>query len=245
MFRYLRAGAIAGALGGLALALFLLVAGESTIDDAIALEDAQRAHEHVGDRPSTRATDEVFTRGEQKLGGALGTVLAGVSFGCVFGIVFAAVRHRLPGRDDWQRALWLGGAAWLSVHLVPALKYPPNPPAVGNPDTVGERTMQYLLMIGVAIAALALAWRIAIALHALAAHVRLPVAGAAWFAVVIVAMVVFPPEPDEVNAPAQLVWHFREKALAGSAVSWAVTACVFGTLLIRAARPALEPALEA
>lgn len=160
MTTYLRTGAIAGAVGGLVLALFLIFVGELSVDDAIALEEASFAHEQVDER-ATHATDEIFTRGEQKVGGAFGTVLVGVAFGLVFGVVFAANRHRLPGRDDWQRALRLAAAAWLTIHLIPALKYPPNPPAVGNPGTVGDRTLHYVLMIEVSICALLLATRLA------------------------------------------------------------------------------------
>ena len=42
-----------------------------------------------------------------------------------------------------------------AVTVAPWLKYPPNPPAVGDPDTVGERERLYVLMI--VLAALALA----------------------------------------------------------------------------------------
>ncbi|NED84840.1 CbtA family protein, partial [Streptomyces sp. SID11233] len=34
-----------------------------------------------------------------------------------------------------------------AVYLVPFLKYPANPPAVGNPDTIGKRTALYGLMM--------------------------------------------------------------------------------------------------
>jgi magnesium-transporting ATPase (P-type) len=43
------------------------------------------------------------------------------------------------------------------MSLMPGLKYPPNPPAVGNPETIGYRTGLYfvmmLLSIGIVIAA--------------------------------------------------------------------------------------------
>ena len=37
--------------------------------------------------------------------------------------------------------------ALLAVYLVPFLKYPANPPAVGDPDTLGKRTTLYFLMM--------------------------------------------------------------------------------------------------
>jgi len=38
-------------------------------------------------------------------------------------------------------------AAFITIALVPMLKYPANPPAVGNPDTIGPRTGLYLSML--------------------------------------------------------------------------------------------------
>lgn len=236
MTTYLRTGAIAGAVGGLVLALFLVFVGESSVDDAIALEEAASAHADAGNTHG--AEEALFSRGEQKVGGALGTVLVGVAFGLVFGVVFAANRHRLPGRDDWQRALWLAAAAWLTIHLVPALKYPPNPPAVGNPDTVGDRSLHYVLMIGVSICALLLATRLSAFLRerGWAQHLRLTAAAGVWFAVVAIALATFPPNPDAVTVPAQLIWHFRIKSLSGSLVSWMVIGAAFGSLLLFADR---------
>lgn len=235
MIRYLRTGALAGAVGGLVLAVFLLVVGESTIDDAIAREERLAA-----DAGDAQADSAPFTRDEQKLGGALGSVLVGVAFGAVFGVVFAALRHQLPGVDDWQRSLWLSSAAWLSVHLVPALKYPPNPPSVGDPDTVGDRTLRYLLLVAFSVAALRLAWGVATTLRerGIARHLRLPTAAIAWFALIAIALSAMPTNPDAVSAPAQLVWHFRLKSLSGSLVSWTVIGAAFGSLLLLSAKRA-------
>src|SRR2546425_10940275 len=100
MTRYLRLGALAGAAGGLAMAIVLRVLGEPSIGDAIALE---RAH-----LPAGGAHKELFTRGVQQAGGMTAAVVYGVAIGLVFALVFAAVRHRLASRDDWRRSPLLG-----------------------------------------------------------------------------------------------------------------------------------------
>lgn len=229
MANYLRSGAAAGAIGGLVLALFLLVVAEPTIDAAVAAEATAEGFSHDD------ADSAPFTRSEQKAGGALGALLVGVAFGAIFGVTFAALRHRLPGTDDWARAMWLGGAAWVTVHLVPALKYPPNPPGLSDGGTVGDRTVQFLLLVGVAIGALALAWRAAIALRRWPIHLRMPVAAATWLVIVAVALAVFPARHLDASAPAQLVWDFRLRSLSGSCLSWASMSCAFGLLLQRSA----------
>ena len=45
----------------------------------------------------------------------------------------------------------IAGAALLTVYIVPFLKYPANPPAVGNPDTIGERTALFFLMVALSV----------------------------------------------------------------------------------------------
>jgi len=135
MTRFLKLGALAGLVGGIALALFLRFVGEGPIGDAIALEQ-QQAHAHDG----STAHEELFSRAAQQLGGMLGAAVYGVCIGAVFVVVFALVRHRLQAKDDWRRAVTTAAVAFTTVSLAPFLKYPANPPAVGALDTIGRRT---------------------------------------------------------------------------------------------------------
>ena len=74
----------------------------------------------------------------QKGGEIVAGAILGMSIGALFGIVFAYSRDSLPGHNNnnKKKALILGGIMFLVLFLVPALKYPANPPAVGNPDTI-------------------------------------------------------------------------------------------------------------
>jgi len=49
----------------------------------------------------------------------------------------------------------LGG--FVAIALVPDLKYPANPPSVGNPETIGIRTELFFVMLVISVAALVLA----------------------------------------------------------------------------------------
>ena len=230
MSRMLRFGALAGLAGGLAMALFLLLVGEKSISDAIALEDAA-AH------AAGESHDALFDRGTQLAGGFVGSALAGVLLGLVLAVVLAAVRHRLAARDDWRRAVLVAFAGFVTIALVPALKYPANPPAVGDPDTIGRRTTLYVIMLAWSILSAWGGWRLSLWLRERQAadHLRLTAAAALFVVLVAVGFVVLPGTPDEVTAPATLVWRFRVAALGGAAVLWGVAGTVLGTLLLRRA----------
>jgi len=232
MTRYLRLGAVAGAAGGLIMAVVLRVLGEPSIGDAIAIEKA-----HM---PAGTAHKELFSRGVQQVGGMAAAIVYGVAIGLVFAIVFAAVRHRLATRDDWRRSTLLGVVGFVTMYAVTFLKYPPNPPAVGNPDTINERTILYLALVGWSIVASWAAWRMHRWLRArgVVEHQRLPVTALTYVALITVAFVLLPGNPDAIGAPATLVWRFRIASLGGAAAYWSVLGLAFGWLCVRA--PARE-----
>ena len=224
MKRLLKAGAVGGAAGGFALALFLRLVGEGSIGEAVALE-----------RSRSGVHQEMFSRGTQQLGGMIGSVVYGVCIGLIVAVGFAAVRHRLRATDDWRRSLTMAAAGFVAISLVPFLKYPANPPAVGDPDTIGQRTALYLLMLGLSIVALWAAWRMWTwaAQRGWDEQRRLPAALAVWGGVVGAGYALLPSSPDPVTAPANLIWHFRVASLSGAAVYWTVLGLVMGTVLAR------------
>ncbi|MDP9071763.1 MAG: CbtA family protein [Actinomycetota bacterium] len=223
MFRYVRHGALAGVAGGAATALFLLLVGQRSINEAIA---AERAAGHGG--------DALFSRGVQQAGGALGAVLVGAALGSALAVVFAAVRHRLAGRDDFDRSVRLGAAAFVTVFLVPFLKYPANPPAVGDPTTAGRRAALYLVALSWSVVAAWAAWRLRRWLSAEGRPARLNQAAAVamWLTLVGLGFAILPGSPDPVTLPASLIWRFRLASAGGQALFWAVTACAFGWLCL-------------
>ena len=77
----------------------------------------------------------------------------GLAIGGLFALAFAAVYGRVGRASPARTALWLAAAAYVVVFLVPFIKYPSNPPAVGNPDTIGRRTLLYVCMIVISLLA--------------------------------------------------------------------------------------------
>jgi len=208
--------------------------GERSIGQAIELENQAAAQRH-------ELHHDLFSRGVQQFGGALGALLYGLFLGVVFAVVFAAVRHRLAGPDDARRSARLAAAGFVALFLVPFCKYPANPPAVGDPATITRRTVLYLVVLAWSVVALWGAWRLARWLAAASSSAAEPAragaALAAYCALVAVAYVGLPGPPDPVTAPATLVWRFRLATVGGAALLWAVLGLTFGALALRSPRP--------
>lgn len=228
MTRILRNGILAGLAAGACLAVVLAAFGEAVIGRAVRLEEA------VG---GGGAGQETFARPVQQLGGALGALLYGAVLGIVFAAVFAAVRHRLPARTDFRRAVLLAAAGWLGAVAVPFVLYPPNPPGVGDPATITERTAAYLVALAWGLAAVAVTARLAGDLRARgwSEPAWVAASGGCFIALVVLAGAVLPAPAPVGGLPADLVWSFRLRSLAGTTASWAVLGLAFGALPVVAA----------
>lgn len=225
MLSYCKHGLLAGMAGGGAMALFLLAIGERSIRDALEIEVQRSAGEDGV---------EMFSRGTQLAGGSLALLLYGAMVGVIFGVVFAAIRHRSRLRSDFERAIGLATVGFATIVLIPALKYPANPPAVGNHDTVDQRTAAYLTLVALSVIASFAAWRVSRWLRArgVADHLRVPAVAVGYLAAIAAAYVVWPGNPDEIGVPATLIWRFRIAAVGGAATLWAVLGVTFGWLCL-------------
>ncbi|HUH08608.1 MAG TPA: CbtA family protein, partial [Egibacteraceae bacterium] len=217
-------------LGGLA-------AGESSLSAAIALEEAASAaddHRHDG-----AAGGWGFTRGQQQAGLVAGTVLLGAAIGAVFGVAFAWSRGRLNG-DAWARSLKLGAVAVAAIVVLPALKYPANPPGIGDPATVGARTALYLGVgiLGLLLAAAAWTGARQLAGTRLSRPARQAIVGTVTLlgAAAMLSSLPALPVVDEVGMPGELLWSFRLGAMATQVTLYGGTAAALGLLSARAER---------
>jgi peptidoglycan/LPS O-acetylase OafA/YrhL len=196
-------GMLAGLAAGILAFVFGKVFGEPNIDKAIALEG-----------PSGEAP--LVSRGAQSTPGLLtGTVFYATALGGIFALVFAAAWNRTIKATPRRTAAILAAVGFVVIFLMPFLKYPSNPPAVGDPATIGERTQLFFLMVGISVAAAIAALR----LRRVAAFVVL---------VAIAGLVM--PAVNEVpdGFPADLLWNFRLATVGIHAVIWATLGLVFG-----------------
>lgn len=245
---YLRRGMAAGLLAGLLAGLFAFVTGEPLLDRAIGLEEskyqegqASAAHGDDG-HMSGGDGEEIFSRSTQKVGLFVATGLSGTFVGGLFGLAFAYLRGRLATGSDWTRSLSLAAAIFVGAALIPFLKYPANPPTVGDPATIGARTDAYFAMVGLSLLAILGAWYASRRLRerGVSAPVRQMAVGLGLVIVVAALFVGLPAATDPGNFPAGLLWSFRISSLGTQLVLWAGLGVVFGLLCERANRRKLN-----
>lgn len=231
LLRVMGRGAVAGALAGLLSAVVSFVLGEPSVRRAIALEEAAAhaagKHEHA----------EVFSRAAQQGALFVVSILAGLAIGILFGLVYGLVYRQDPDADSWRRATGLAAAVMVGVAVIPFVRYPANPPAVGDPGTVDARTTAYLAAILVGIAAVVAAGQLSGWLAG--RGVRVSLRQLAMLAVVVIGLAatwLLPNNPDTVAAPADLIWDFRLASLTALAVLWLSLGATFGLLGERAER---------
>ncbi|MGQ0520644.1 MAG: CbtA family protein [Actinomycetota bacterium] len=230
---YILRGLLAGAIAGAAAFGFARAVGEPQIARAIALEEASaRLHGDAG------GPEVVSRRVQTTFGLATGLLVTGAALGGLFSLAFAGAYRRLSEAGPRVTSLAIAGAAFVAVFLVPFLKYPGNPPAVGDPATIGRRTALYFVLIAFSLAGLAasIAWRRRLLARVSAWNASL-IAVAAYLSLVAVAYVVLPGF-DEVapGFPASLLWRFRVANLGIQAVLWAAIGLAFGALTERSER---------
>lgn len=245
VFSLIKRGLLAGVLAGLVAGLFAFFVGEPLVQDAIDIEEAKSASASLTP-VLAHVSDWGVSRSEQRGGLFLGTILYGAGIGTLFALGFAICRGRLESRDDWQLATRLAAVLFAAVVIVPFLKYPANPPAVGDPGTIGDRTWQYLAMVAGGVVAFWAAVRVR-ARVADDLPWKRPLAGAGTFVALAAVLYLGMPDLDEVPAdfPATLLWEFRLSSLGTQAVLWATLGVTFGVLSLRAARTQAPSAIAA
>lgn len=244
----LRNGLIAGGLAGLASGLFSLLLAEPLMDRAIELEEKSAgAHQHShGATPAPAEAEELFSRGTQHMGLLVTAVVVGLAVGVFYALAQLLVhRASTPVHRPWERALTMAGAGFLALSFLPALRYPANPPGVGDSGTVTDRQSMWLgaLLIGVLGMLLAQQVHTRLARAGHGAPVR-QLAVSATVVATLAVMFLLPGNPDPVPVPPGLLWDFRLLSLASHVLMWATLGAVFGALGLRAAKSAeaAEPA---
>ncbi|MFI8910418.1 CbtA family protein [Streptomyces sp. NPDC053513] len=247
-------GMLAGLIAGLFAFAVAYAVGEPPVNGAIAVEEAKAAGEapaghgshagHGGGTVAVEAAEEeeegISRSAQSTFGLATGVLVYGVALGGIASLAFSFALGRVGRFSPRATAALTAAAAFATVYLVPFLKYPATPPAVGNPDTIGKRTTLFFLMILLSvllgIAALIAGRRLAPRLGNWNATLA---AGVGFVVVTAVAFAVLPDNEDAVATgfPAGLLWEFRLASLAVQAVLWAVFGIVFGVLAQKTLAP--------
>ncbi|PZS17517.1 MAG: hypothetical protein DLM57_08230 [Pseudonocardiales bacterium] len=227
---YLVRGMLAGVLAGLLALIFAKVFGEPWVGRAIAFESTRNAAAGVpeGHAPVSRTV-------QSTLGLGVGVLVFGAVIGGLYGLVCAISQGRLGSLRPRGNAMLVAALGFLSLGLVPFLKYPPNPPSVGHADTLDRRTVLYF---GIIAAAVALTLGCVVLARWLAARhdswTSVLVALGAFVVVTALVMIVLP-GINEVpgNFPAVTLFRFRLASLGVNLVLWTALGLGFGWLTQR------------
>ena len=240
-------GMLVGVVAGLLSFGFLKVFGEPQVDRAIAFEtqmDEAKAEAKVQAdlakgivTPKEIPEPEIFSRSVQSgIGLLTGVTVYSAAFGGLFALAFAFVHGRVGNLGARSTSALLAGAALLTIYIVPNLKYPANPPSVGEPETIQIRTVLYFSMIAISMAAMIPAVIIRNRLvRRLGAWDATIIAGAAYLLVVL-ALGFALPAVNEVpeGFPAAMLWQFRLSSLGAQLILWTTLGLGFGALTARA-----------
>jgi hypothetical protein len=226
--RIIARGLLAGAVASVAAFVFARTFVEPVIARAIAFEEAQEAgHEHGV---------ELFTRGVQaNIGMGFGVLAFGVAMGALFAVAYCVSYGHLGTLSPRVLSVVLAAGMFLSLYVVPLLKYPANPPAVGLDETIRQRTLLYLMMVVLSavllVAAVWLGRRLVERFDAWSATL---IAAAAYVVAVAIVMLALP-TIDETpgDFPADVLYDFRLYSLGTQFVLWAIIAVMFGSMAHR------------
>jgi predicted cobalt transporter CbtA len=252
-------GMLAGLVAGFLAFGIAKVFGEPQVDLAIAFEEqhakieaakrqqdqfAAKQHEMVasqGDNPAGEEEELVSRRVQSTIGLLTAVVVYGAAMGGLFALTFAFLYGRVGDMSPRLLALLLAVAAFAAIYYVPSLKYPANPPAVGEPDTIAYRTGLFFLMVLISLGALTFAGAVGRRLAQHHGGLNAALIGAGLFIGIIIAAQLVLPDANEVPAefPAVALWKFRMASLGLQALMWTTLGLLFGVLAERVLR--LDP----
>ena len=225
-------GLIAGVCAGVLGFGFARIAGEGSVDAAIAFEELKAGEAGVveeGEPPVTRDT-------QKGIGLLTATVVYGVALGGIFALVFAAVYGRVANASPARTAVWLAAIFLVVVFLVPFIKYPAGPPATGDTETIEKRTLLHLTMIAVSVLSAVAAVRIRQWVRRKEAWRQYGLlAGVAGYVLIVSLAMAILPGINEIPAdfPATSLWTFRSSTVGLQLTIWTTIGLVFAFLAQR------------
>jgi len=215
---------VSGALAGFVHGTINFALVEPYLDQAIGLENESLfASGEAEDTLEFWAEYESY-RIWQKSGQVLAGVILGLAMGSLFGIVYALSRNSLPGKTDVTKSVILAGIMWLTIYIIPFLKYPANPPTVGDGETVMLRAILYVSFIALSGIGVVIFYKLSQKLQNNKKYFGL-------FGYVIFITILFfvmPENPDEITAPMNLVNEFRLMSVLGVSSFWLSVGLILG-----------------
>jgi len=159
--RIIGRGALSGVIAGILGFVFAKILAEPVIDKAIAYEsgrdDILAALNKAAGRVVTPDGPEIFSRTIQStIGVATGIIAFSAAMGALVAVAYLVLHGRFKIRP--RNLVWMiAGFGFLGVYLLPFVKYPANPPAIGHTFTITTRGQLYLATVACSLILLGLA----------------------------------------------------------------------------------------
>ena len=269
--RLVLSGGLAGVVAGLLAFVFARVFGEPSIQAAVDYEGGREAAEAKAADLITQPAPEIFSRTVQaNLGIGLGVVLFGLAMGVLFAVVYRICWGRVGAVRARPLAVLLAGAGFLAVYLVPFVKYPANPPAIGHDETIRARGNLYLIMVLCSVVLLVAAVLLGRRLVARLGTWNATVAAAAFYLLAVAVVMLVLPSLGELPAnveqygrqatetpqpltgpdgqilfpgfPADVLYQFRVASIGAQLLLWTALGLVFAPLAERVLGEGGDPA---
>ncbi|MGV0744275.1 CbtA family protein [Mycolicibacterium sp. XJ870] len=245
-------GILAGALAGVLAFIWAKIFLEPVIGRAIDFEDGvgaaheSLAHAHGGHSHGGEGGAAITRAVQSNIGMGFGVLAFSVAMGALLAVVFIVAYGRTSLSARALAALTAGGML-VSLWIVPALKYPPNPPAVSLDETIKQRTLLYVLLVVVSAALFVGSVLLGRKLAPRFGTWNATLIGIADYVVSMAVVFLILPATDETPGPllddagnivfagfpADELYEFRLYSLGTQVVIWATIGLVFGALVSR------------
>jgi predicted cobalt transporter CbtA len=222
---------LSGAIAGMIFGIINQGLVEPFIDKAIAIE----TQKYIATGQVIDPLHQKQYRLWQKSGEIVAATILGISLAALVGIVFAYGRNSLPGSTNKKKALVLSWIMFLVLFLVPALKYPPNPPTIGDPATIYYREGLYVTFLCISgfttlgIAILCGTRQIANNQH-YTSITKVLIALVIYVSIIGSTYAILPNNPDKITIPSDLLMNFRMASAISMAIFWSLMGLIFGTM---------------
>ncbi|MFH8337483.1 CbtA family protein [Streptomyces sp. AM6-12] len=271
--RLILRGVIAGAVAGLLAFVFARIFAEPQINKAIDYESGRDAAQEALDKaagiPVGAPDPDIFSRTIQaNVGIGVGMVFFGIAMGALFAVAYAVCLGRVGNLRPRNLAMLVALGGFLGMYLVPFLKYPANPPAIGHPDTIKDRGNLYLAMVVCSVVFLVGAVWLGKRLQPRFGNWNATLLAGAGYVVAIGIVMLLLPQLGELSAnvheyghhatetplpltnskgaivypgfPADVLFSFRFYSVAAQALLWASLGLVFAPMAERLLDPAIR-----
>ncbi|MFZ2243071.1 MAG: CbtA family protein [Gordonia amarae] len=254
--KFIGAGLLSGLVAGIVAYIFARIFIEPQVAKAIDYEDGRGAAQEALAGEHGAHEHEVFTRSVQEnVGAATGTLVFALCMGAFFAVAFtvlwAYIGRRYPASDPRAVIAALGAIGFVAVFGVPFFVYPANPPAVGDDNTIGDRSGAFLTITLVSVIVAAAAVTLALWLRPRIGGLVSGIAAAVAYLVVIVIAAALLPEFHEVpealkndqgqivfpGFPGAVIGDFRVYAISNQVILWTVLSVVFALIIWKLEKP--------